>query len=398
MNTTWKYQALSRTGHETAGRLVGNKPAVLKQLADEGMYVIGIQREYWAWFKNFNPRRKLSAAELSRLFEDMQNMTTAGLGLPQMLIALQETANHKVLLNLFADLEEQVRRGDSFAQALARSGAFPWIAAATIGAGENSGGLQPAFLTLSEYFRRRAEICGKLAEALVYPSIFFAVLMAVMLFIGLRVVPHLQELLPAQAATQPLTQALLVLSAAVQKLWVFILFLPVMIFWGIVVFRQKHRASFERCLYGLPIIGRIVKESDMAQYFLNLSVLLKSGVALLRAVEDLNALDPSEVSRRIFNCREYLFSGMSFWESVKMEGFFPAAAVFTLRRGEELARLDSYCATLSEYYSKQVNMRVDRLLVLVQPLLLLAGGGFLAVVAFAFLVPIYGSLSKIAGG
>ena len=93
-----------------------------------------------------------------------------------------------------------------------------------------------------------------------------------------------------------------------------------------------------------------------------------------------------------------MFSGMPFWEAVKMDKFFPLVAIFTLHRGEEMARLDEYCFNLSEYFNKRVTMRVEGLIHFIQPMLLAFGGLFLAAIAFAFLVPVYSSLTKIAGG
>ena len=151
-------------------------------------------------------------------------------------------------------------------------------------------------------------------------------------------------------------------------------------------------------MHKVPILGILIKESALAMYFFNLSVLLKSGVALMRAIQDLNAVHTSEVGRRVLDCRDYMFGGLSFWESLKTDPFFPSAAVFTLRRGEEMARLDDYCFQLAQYFDRRVCARLDVLAQLVQPALLAMGGLFLATIAFAFLMPIYGGLTRVAGG
>jgi type II secretory pathway component PulF len=119
---------------------------------------------------------------------------------------------------------------------------------------------------------------------------------------------------------------------------------------------------------------------------------------LLRAIEDLYTTSPNPVSRRFLKCRDFMLSGMPFWEAVQKDAFFSSAVIFTLRRGEEMARLDEYSFNLSEYFNKRVAIKVDRSIQLIQPLFLVLGGLFLVMIASAFLVPIYGSLTKIAGG
>jgi type II secretory pathway component PulF len=93
-----------------------------------------------------------------------------------------------------------------------------------------------------------------------------------------------------------------------------------------------------------------------------------------------------------------MYSGMHFWEAVKKDAFFPLVVVFTLYRGEEMAKLDEYCLNLAEYFNKRVSSKVEALMHFIQPFLLICGGLFLVTIAFAFLIPIYGSLTKIAGG
>jgi type II secretory pathway component PulF len=45
-----------------------------------------------------------------------------------------------------------------------------------------------------------------------------------------------------------------------------------------------------------------------------------------------------------------------------------------------------------------VSQRMEALVSLIQPGLFVFGGIFLAYIAFSFLIPIYGSLTQIAGG
>lgn len=398
MSAAWKYQAISRTGHEVTGVGRGNKSQVIDQLAGRGMFVVDLKKDHCALWKSVRPRPKFSAEELMRFFEDVHNMDAAGLNIIQIVRALQETAKDTRVGEVLEAMEEKIREGESLTQALMHTKVFPWIVAATIQAGEQTGKLPQSFKVLSVYFRRQSEIRHKLSQALVYPAIVFTVLTGVMLFVGLHVIPRLQTLLPQHSLADPSTRLVLFLSSMTQQYWFMVPALPIATASVLYYMHRRHKDLFKEWSYSWPVIGTVLKDSDLAHYFLNLSVLLKSGVPLLGAVQDLHALNTSPASRHFFNCREYMFSGMTFWETVKKDKFFPSMVAVTLRRGEELVRLDDYCLTLAEYFNKQVAARVDAFLQLVQPVLLLFGGLFLALVAFAFLVPIYGSLSRIAGG
>ena len=63
-----------------------------------------------------------------------------------------------------------------------------------------------------------------------------------------------------------------------------------------------------------------------------------------------------------------------------------------------MVKVDEYCLSLTDYFNRCVNAKVDALLHVVQPALLALGGGFLVMIALGFLLPIYGSLTTIATG
>ena len=395
---TWKYNAITRMGQEVAGIARGAKTQVISDLARQDLYVIDLTVDYAALLKFIKPRTKVSTAVLSQFFEDFYNMYLTGMGIPQILQSLKETTKEESFIEVISAIEDKVRQGDALTQAMSGLNVFPWIVPATLHAGERTGKLQQALKVLSQYFRRSGDVQEKLTSALTYPLIVFVLLVAVMMFVGLKVVPQLQNLLPMDAVSHGATRWVLLLSRFLQKNWFFIFLIPVVSVMGLLFYRRNNKESFECWLYQWPVIGSLIKESAMSFYFLNLSVLLKSGVPLLQAISDLNVMCSSQVSRRFLKCRDYMFGGMCFWESVKQDGFFPLFVIFTIRRAEEMAKLDEYCFNLSEYYNKRVGAKVDGLIHLIQPVLLAFGGLFLVLIAVAFLIPIYGSLSKIAGG
>ena len=342
--------------------------------------------------------RRISDTALAEFFDDLTNMLVAGVGVPHILAALKETAMNNNLVKVIRQMENETRQGQTLAQSMSAAGAFPWLAWTTVQAGENSGQLAQSTAMLAQYFRHRGDMNKKMAHAFIYPAVVLVLLCGVMFFMALHVVPRLKNLLPADTFDHGITRWILGSSGFLQQFWPACLAAAAAMAAGAFWCSSQRPKDLERFMCRVPVLGILFKESALAMYFFNLSVLLKSGVALMRAIHDLNAVHSSEASRRVFDCREYMFGGLSFWESIRTDPFFPSAAVFTLRRGEEMARLDEYCSQLAQYFDKRVSMRLEVLAQLVQPALLAMGGLFLAVIAFAFLMPIYGGLTRIAGG
>jgi type IV pilus assembly protein PilC len=340
----------------------------------------------------------LSHKVLSQLFMDVHNMFLTGMNVNQMFICLQQTTTDKNLCEVLVQVGDGMRKGESLAKSLEETGQFPWIVHSTINAGERTGRLNSAVLVLAQYFKRSHEMHNKILNASLYPLIVFIFLIGVMTFISCKIVPKLKTLLPPDSLSNPITHGMLILTGFIKTTAPILIFLIVVGGIFLIHYWQKHNSKIEEYSYRIPIFGQIFKESALSLYFLNLSALLKSGVPLIKAIVGMNESSQNCITQRLSTCREYMLGGLSFWEAVEKDPFFPQVIIFTLRRGEESAKIDEYCTQLSEYFNQQVQSRSEQIIHLIQPLLLSFGGLFLILIAFAFLVPIYGSLSKIAGG
>ncbi len=394
----WKYQALTAHGQEVNGIFEGNKKEAQALLTQRSFEVVYLKVDWNAFFTKSFKTNPMTQKAMSVMFEDLANMQQTGMNLSQMLISIADCSGSQGLLLAIGLIKEKIEDGQTLAEAFAATGAFPWIVMATVKSGEQSGKLEESFRILAHFFKRQDEVLGRLREAMIYPAIVFCLLIAVMLFVGLNVIPKLKQLLPNTASIKGATGFVIAMSAFVQKYFLMLLSVPVIGVCAVTWLIRKYKFFYEFVIYRIPIFGLISKETDLAYYFLNLSILLRNGMPLLKCIDDLNELNESIVSRNFYGCRDLLFGGMPLWESLKANVFFSSVVVFTIRRGEEMARLPEYCMNLSDYFNKRVNERIDRAVLLIQPALLVMGAIFLVIIAFAFLIPVYGSLDQIAGG
>ncbi len=377
---------------------MGQKKDIVGQLSQQELYVIEIKPDYRRVLVNFLSRRRLSALSSAVFFEDFHNMLETGMNIPQILSIFKETNKDETLLISLLTLQEQLSKGKSLTEALIDLNIFPWIVNITLSAGEKTGRLAESVGTLGQYFRRSYQVQSKIKQALIYPLIVFTLLLAVMFFISLRVIPQLKSFLPIEALHNQTTQGVLFLSFFLQQYaWMLVLAVSLAIF-GVYFWGRKNCYCFQERLYNLPVLGTIFKESSLALYLLNLSVLLKSGISLFEAINDLNAFDQTPVATHFMGRRNYMLGGASFWQAIEQDKFFPKMISSTMHRAEEMVKVDEYCLTLADYFFKRTGSQVDGLIHVVQPVLLALGGMFLVVIAFAFLLPIYGSLTTIAGG
>lgn len=394
----WRYSTLTRSGFELKGTAQGSRDQVIKLIKTKELELISLQPDIILSFKNLLRYKSIPPLVLSQFFEDFHNMLETGMSLKQILFSLKETTHYRPLRKILDALDEYLNQGFSLTDSFIQSESFPWIVISTLRVGERAGNILQITAILAQYFKRQEETRSRLINALAYPLCILGLLLALMIFVSLRIVPKMAGLLPAEALNSFSTRALLFLTFFIQKTWIFLLFLPIALGFVILKFKERFAEKLEGHLYRMPVLGEAARESGLSLYFLNLYVLQHSGVPVIQALKELYDSHKSILSQKFMVCRDYILGGSSFWEAVKRDAFFPSVVVFTLRRGEEMTKLDEYYLRLSEYFRKRVNFQIDAILQILQPVLLALCGAFLLFIALSFLVPIYSNLGRIASG
>ena len=69
-------------------------------------------------------------------------------------------------------------------------------------------------------------------------------------------------------------------------------------------------------------------------------------------------------------------------------------AAGVLRQGEMMGKLDQYLTRLSTFLRDRTQQRLQTVATLIEPILLLVGGGMLMILAIGIFGPIYGSMKN----
>ena len=395
----WQYKILTRLGKEIVGGEKGRKKDVISRLEEKGSHVIALSPDFSGLVNSFLVNRKVPNKILVDFFEDFQNMLLTGIPAGDILVSLQETTGNTVLKSAVIKIKDSLTEGLSLAEALERTEVFPWLVVHIVRVGEKAGRLPQVFGDLAKFYKEQEEIKSSIINASVYPAFVAGVLILLMFYLSLKVIPQLETMLPPQALQASSTRIVLSLTVFIRRAWVIFLLVPVAGIWLYRQFKTNNQDAVAGKLYRLPGIGALVKDSAIALYFLNFSILQKSGIPLNEAFELIGTSFPHAfVAKKFFLCRDYILGGLSFWEALRKDDFFPFVISSTIRKGEEMGRLDEYFGRVHLYYAKKLSKEINTLVSLVQPVLLGVCAGLLLLVGLSFIVPIYQNLSTIAGG
>jgi len=164
---------------------------------------------------------------------------------------------------------------------------------------------------------------------------------------------------------------------------------------GIVGFRiwsrgDAARATVDRIKLRLPLAGEIWLKYQVAQLSRILSTLLTGGIPLVQAMETAaESLNTPLLQRAVEGAGKSVREGQPLSGSLKASKLFPGLAVDMIEVGESTGALPQMLNSVAEFFEDDVNVRMQALLSLIEPAIMLVMGSFVAFVLVSLYLPIF---------
>lgn len=133
-------------------------------------------------------RKRVRQEEIAGMCLELSLLLHAGVGTGDGLTLLAEDGDE-----VLRELAEQVDGGVPLSTALAESGVFPRYVSGLVRAGERTGRTEQALSGLSRYYEERVRLGRRIREALVYPAVLLALMLAVIGVLLVKVLPIFEE-------------------------------------------------------------------------------------------------------------------------------------------------------------------------------------------------------------
>lgn len=321
-------------------------------------------------------------------------MLKAKLPLVKALDTSIEQATHKRLKEIITDIRKEVRKGKSLSKAFEKyPGIFDTIYVQLTEVGEVSGVLDDVLLRLSMYKEKAYKLKQKVKMALVYPSIIITVAIAAVSFLLIFVVPTFVDMYQDFEATLP-GPTLLILSISefmTQNIvWILLALLAVSIGVNFISKTDSGRSFIDTSKLKIPYFGEMYSKGLVSQFTSTLSTLLNSGVNLAESLTVLkksstNSILQKEVTEMLSSIKK----GKSLNKSLSKSLIFPVMVVQMISVGEETASLGEMLDQVATLYEEEVDIMVEGLTSIIEPILIVFIGAILGVIIVALYLPIF---------
>jgi type II secretory pathway component PulF len=402
------YEAVSRAGERVRGELVAqNRAEAFRKLDRDRLQPIKIQEKDGATASapSADQPQPLGKVRLSRgqiiLFtEELSDLLDAGLQIEQALRVMEARKEFSKIKQIAASLRQRVREGSSLSNALRQaSSSFGDLYCNLVSAGEISGSLPQLLRRQASFLVTMDDLQKKVVSALIYPAMIFVLGLGLIFLFMTYLVPQMTVLFEKTGKNVPfLTRLLIEVSAFFSHYWWAILvaiFLAGFGFWQLIR-HPRGKKWWHRVQLKIPVVGAVLRGRFYAQFAQTLSNLLGNGLPLLNGLQLMRGATLNEHWRRsLTEVTDYVGEGGAFSRGLQRLSDFPSLFIDMVAVGEQTGDLAKALDKVGKKYDKELNLRIQRLTSMVQPVIILVMAGMVGVIAYSIINGIFDAVSGL---
>lgn len=345
-------------------------------------------------------RRRVPLRDLVRFTRLLSTLTQAGLPILKSLRILADQWPDGRFKNAVIDAGDLVEEGQTLSDALAQNpDVFDELYVNMTRAGEAGGVLDQVLDRLADFQERSQEIRAKTKSALTYPTVIFVIAVAVISVLMIFVIPTFADLFDEMGITLPMiTQVMIAVSKFFQHYWYLVLGVPTLLLMlhGFMLRRSySYRRSNHAFLLRLPLVGSLVEQSQVSRFASTFGTLIGAGVPHLEAFAITRGALSNEVYRETLDTvRSEVREGESIAASLGTSGHFDNVVVSMVEVGEETGELDRMCMRVGKSYEENYTRRLNDMLALLEPAMLVTMACVVGAIAFSLFLPIFKLLGE----
>jgi MSHA biogenesis protein MshG len=332
----------------------------------------------------------------------MYSITKAGVPLLRGLQSIAASTPNSVLRATLGAAIELLQGGRELSFAFSRfPDVFSRFYVSVVKVGESSGTLETSFLRMYEYLSTEKRIKDKVKAALRYPATVVAAIAIAIAIITLWVLPKFDPIFAALGDNLPwATRVLLGTSTFAAEYWYVVLAAIAAAIGGFRLFLRDPagRYRWDKFKLHAPIIGGIVRRAGLAQICRSLALTLEAGLPVIQALSTIARAAGNEyLTERVLALRDGVERGEGLYRTAQTADLFTPLALQMIAVGEETGAVSDMLGEVADFYEREVDYDLENLSAAIEPLLIVAVGAMVTVLALGVFLPLW-DLAAGAGG
>lgn len=333
--------------------------------------------------------------DLAIFSRQFSTMLSAGLPILRCLAILSDQTQSARLKELLLEMRDDVERGASLSESMAKHEEFPPVMVSMVRAGEVGGFLDTTMSDVADALEAEVKLRGQIKAALTYPIAVGVIAIVIVTGMLIFVVPVFDGLFESLGGQLPLpTQILVTISDAIKNPKIFLPLIAVIV--GCVLWyrKYKNRPAVRRVVdpikFKIPIFGKLFQKVALARFTRNFATLVHAGVPILTALDIVGETAGNVViSDAVADIKESVRSGTGISRPLSDHPVFPSMIVQMIAVGEDTGALDVMLNKIADFYDQEVTSTTDQLMALIEPVMIVVLGGLVGGMIIALYLPIF---------
>jgi len=335
--------------------------------------------------------KKLPPKDLAMFTRQLEMLLQTGIPMLDALDALEVAAVTDNLKKVVETLKSRVTGGSQLSAAMEeQSAVFSNFYVKMVQAGEASGTLPTILAQIRDFTERDMEARAKVKKALRYPMFVIGALFLAGYAQVAFVLPKMAKTLFSSMDTLPLPTRIMLGVSDFATQYGLIFFVSMAA--GIALLKYyigtpEGAYNFDLLKLNLPKFGAMVRSSVTARFSQMLNVLTSSGVQVVDALSiAAETVDNKVFEKALKKAKKDVLGGIPM--SVALESkYMPAMAIGLISIGERSGALSEMLEGVAEYFTSDMEEKMEGVMGAMEPILTLIITGFVAIFVLAVFMP-----------
>lgn len=399
MRQTYKYQAVNARNEVVRGVFGGSQEEFEHYIHRNALTVFDVSST-----QRSRKKGALNDHDFIEFIEELHYLVNAGVDLQQAFKLLGRASAKESIYQLTVQMADALKNGMQLSSAFLKASEAQRYSIDRIGlsflvTAEESGNLRIGVTKMLDHLRFQRKIKNDVKGALAYPAFLLIMSLVVTGIIFFFILPRFSAIFTQEEFTQlpALSQIVLTMGEYLNtyqlEAAVSILLVPLV---GYLAF-SRLSVDWLSFLHRLPILSSVIVEFQLSVLYGTMGSMLEAGLELDKTLKKMQRMHLlRELIELLHFAHTELKNGVYVSDTFTTSQIIPSGDVALISIAEQSASMATAFTSLSSRHQEQFNLRVRQMIALIEPIVIVLLGLFVAVIVIAILLAVL-SMTDIVG-
>ncbi len=336
---------------------------------------------------------KLKDSQKESFFSELALLLEAGLNIKASLDLVLDQTKKEKHKKIFQSIIDNITLGMKFSDSLNVLSQFSDYEYYSVRIGEESGTLIKVLKGLAGFYNQKIKQKRTIIGALTYPAVILITALLAVTFMLVYMVPLFDDVFKRIGGDLPwLTQIILQVSEGFSSYFMTFLIIIGLLFGLHFRFRNKlkYKQIYFSILLRIPVLGDLIRESNILRLSQSLSLLMDSKVPLIEALKlSRKMINFHPVTFALESVERRIYQGKSLYEGMSEHPIFSKRMVSLIKVGEESNQLGMILSKFALQKEDELQHKAKMLGNVIEPLIIVFLGVFVAIILIAMYLPMF---------